>query len=116
MMLRHAEDCQPTQRELADMLNITARTLDRSLAQEWGAVPRSAGRIRNERACALLAEGRQGVSQVTYRLGYTDIANFGRSFKRINGISPSAFMAQILGQAEASRVESSSSGRAQAGR
>jgi AraC-like DNA-binding protein len=94
MMLRHAEDCQPTQRELASLLNISARTLDRSLALEDTRYRDLAVRIRNERARALLAEGKHGVSQVAYRLGYTDIANFSRSFKRINGVSPSAFMEQ----------------------
>lgn len=91
MMLRHAEDCQPTQCELAKLLNISARTLDRSLAGEGVRFRALALRIRNERACELLAEGRQGVSQIAYRLGYTDIANFSRSFKRLNGVSPSAY-------------------------
>lgn len=96
MMLRHAEDCQPTQRELASLLNISARTLDRSLALEDTRYRDLAVRIRNERARQLLAEGRQCVSQIAYRLGYTDIANFSRSFKRINGVSPSAFIELAL--------------------
>ena len=98
MMLNHAEDCQPTQRELASLLNISARTLDRSLALEDTRYRDLAVHIRNERARVLLAEGTQGVSQIAYRLGYTDIANFSRSFKRINGVSPSTFMEQALAQ------------------
>lgn len=92
MMLRQAEDCQPALDELARIMNISARTLDRHLAREGSSFRGLAVSIRNERACQMLAEGKQPVSQIGYRLGYSDIANFSRSFKKLNGMSPSAYM------------------------
>lgn len=47
--------------------------------------------IRNERACHMLAQGTQAISQIAYRLGYSDVANFSRSFKKQNGVSPSDY-------------------------
>lgn len=95
MMLRQAEDCQPALDELARILNISERTLDRHLAREGASFRGLAVSIRNERACQLLAEGKHPVSQIAYRLGYTDIANFSRSFKKLNGMSPSAYMEKV---------------------
>lgn len=94
MMLRQAEDSQPTLDELSSILNISARTLDRHLGKEGISFRDLALSIRNERACAMLAAGQQPVSQIAYRLGYSDVANFSRSFKKINGISPSGFREQ----------------------
>jgi AraC-like DNA-binding protein len=91
MMLSQAEDCQPSVDDLARILNISERTLDRHLAREGASFRSLSVNIRNERACALLAEGKQAVSQIAYRLGYTDLANFSRSFKKLNGVSPSAY-------------------------
>ncbi len=93
MFLSEAEDCQPTQDELAGIVNISARTLDRHLAREGASFRELAVSIRNERACQMLRDGRHGVSQIAYRLGYTDVANFSRSFKKLNGIAPSAYAA-----------------------
>lgn len=95
MMLREAEDSQPTLEELAGILNVSARTLDRHLAKYNVSFRDLSLKIRNERACELLASGRYAVSQIAYRLGYTDIANFSRSFKKINGVSPTAYIEQL---------------------
>ncbi len=92
MMLREAEDSQPTLDELASILNISARTLDRYLARESVSFRDLALGIRNERAREMLASGKHPVSQIAYRLGYSDMANFSRSFKRSNGITPSSYM------------------------
>jgi AraC-like DNA-binding protein len=94
MMLREAEDRQPTLDELASILNISGRTLDRYLAREAASFRELALVIRNERACQMLASGTLAISQVAYRLGYTDIANFSRAFKKINGVSPSAYISR----------------------
>lgn len=95
MMLREAEDSQPTLEELAAILNVSARTLDRHLARHDISFRELSLKIRNERACELLASRRFAVSQIAYRLGYTDLANFSRSFKKMNGVSPTAYVEQL---------------------
>lgn len=95
MMLREAEDTQPTLEELAAILNVSSRTLDRHLAKSGVSFRDISLKIRNERAREFLASGKYAVSQIAYRLGYTDIANFSRWFKKMNGVTPSAFMEQL---------------------
>jgi AraC-like DNA-binding protein len=91
MMLQQAEDYQPTLEDLAKVLNLTGRTLDRYLLKEDTSFRELSVRIRSKRACELLEEGKLAVSQIAYRLGYSDLANFSRSFKKVNGISPSQY-------------------------
>jgi AraC-like DNA-binding protein len=91
MMLSEAEDSQPTLKELASLLGISSRTLDRYLKKEHSSFRSLAIDVRDERARKLLTEGRLPISQIAYRLGFTDVANFSRAFRRANGVSPSAF-------------------------
>ncbi|MET3449629.1 AraC family transcriptional regulator ligand-binding domain-containing protein [Ralstonia sp. 1138] len=99
MMLSEAEDDQPTLKELAGLLGISSRTLDRYLKKENSSFRNLAVEVRDERARKLLADGRLPISQIAYRLGFTDVANFSRAFRRANGVSPSSFR----GAAKASR-------------
>ncbi|EYS90418.1 AraC family transcriptional regulator [Cupriavidus sp. SK-4] len=91
MMLNEAEDSQPTLEELADLLSISARTLDRYLKKEESSFRNLATGVRNRRARELLLDGKLPISQIAYRLGFTDVANFSRAFRRANGVSPSDF-------------------------
>ncbi len=91
MMLNEAEDSQPTLEELAGLLSISARTLDRYLKREESSFRDLAIEVRNRRARKFLLDGKLPVSQIAYRLGYTDVANFSRAFRRANGVSPSDF-------------------------
>ncbi|MBV8665723.1 MAG: helix-turn-helix transcriptional regulator [Burkholderiaceae bacterium] len=91
-LLRQAEDCLPTLDQLAAAVNTTPRTLTRRLAREGTSFRNLALQVRNRRARELLAEGRLSISQIAYALGYTDLANFSRSFKRVCGVAPSAYV------------------------
>lgn len=91
MMLNAAVDHQPKLDELAGLLNIAGRTLDRYLRKEGTTFRALALEIRNRRAQSMLIEGGLPVSQIAYRLGYTDVANFGHAFRNMNGCSPSAY-------------------------
>lgn len=103
MILREAEGCQPSRRQLAELLSISEPTLGRQLAKE-GLCFRELGKtIRHERAIAMLHEQRQSISQIAYRLGYRDAANFSHSFRAISGISPRAYRAKIKIQCPAPR-------------
>ena len=41
-----------------------------------------------QRACRLLSDTRLGVSEVAYQLGYNDVSNFSRAFRRWTGQTP----------------------------
>ncbi|HEX4896666.1 MAG TPA: AraC family transcriptional regulator [Solimonas sp.] len=91
MMLREAAEGQPTLEEMARILNLSPRTLERRLAQEGGSFRAYARAARHARACELLRAGRLGITQIAYQLGYGDAANFTRAFRREAGCSPSEF-------------------------
>jgi len=91
LILREAQGCQPTREELAGLLKVSRATLARRLAAE-GTNFRALGKsIRHRRACELLADESQSISQIAYRLGYSDLANFSHAFRAGEGESPNAY-------------------------
>jgi len=97
MMLREAEDCQPSLEQLARFVNISARTLGRYLDAENTGFRRLSLQVRTERAQHMLRDGRHSVTQVAYRLGYSDVASFIRSFSDQTGRTPGAYAARRSG-------------------
>jgi AraC-like DNA-binding protein len=87
-MLRESEDSRPTLDLLAGFMNISSRTLARHLEAEGTSFRDLSVRVRTERARRMLADGGQSVTQVAYRLGYTDVASFVRSFRAQTGRTP----------------------------
>lgn len=93
MMLREAGGEPPALPELAATLHMSARTLDRYLKKEGASFRELSNRVRREKACDLLRDGRLSVTQVAYELGYSDAANFARGFRREIGCSPAEWRA-----------------------
>ena len=91
MMLREADGSLPTLQDLSRVLNLTPRTLNRRLGKEGERFLDLSKRVRSERACALLRDGRLPVTQIAYQLGYRDSANFSRAFRRELGVTPSDY-------------------------
>jgi AraC-like DNA-binding protein len=90
MMLREANDALPSREDLARLLNQSPRTLDRQLTREGSKFLDIAKRVRHEKACTLLASG-LSATQVAYQVGYGDVANFTRAFRRESGKTPGAY-------------------------
>ena len=88
MMLRESEDARPTLGQLAGFVNISPRTLARYLESERTSFRDLSLQVRTERARLLLAQGDLSVTQIAYRLGYTDVASFVRSFRAQTGHTP----------------------------
>ena len=93
MMLREAEDSRPTLEQLARFVNISPRTLARYLDAENTSFRDLSLQVRTERARRLLADGDLSVTQIAYRLGYTDVASFVRSFRAQTGRTPGSLRA-----------------------
>lgn len=94
MMLRESSEGMPSLGELAHLLNQSPRTLDRRLQQEGCRFLQLSKQIRHERACELLRAG-LSVTQVAYQVGYRDLANFTRAFRRDGGMSPSQYQRSL---------------------
>ena len=87
-MLRESEDSRPTLEQLAGFVNISSRTLARHLEAEGASFRQLSLEVRTERARRMLAAGDLSVTQVAYRLGFTDVASFVRSFRARTGRTP----------------------------
>lgn len=88
MTLREVGEGLPSLAEMAAMLNISPRTLNRYLEREGTTFRELSGRIQHELARERLTAGSMSISEVAYSLGFNDPANFTRSFRDREGLSP----------------------------
>lgn len=91
MTLREATDGLPSLEELAVLLNVSKRTLNRYLKREGTNYRELAGDIQYELACKRLASGGMSVTDVALSLGFAEASNFTRAFRARAGCSPSEF-------------------------
>lgn len=88
MTLREVSDGLPTLAELAAMLNLSTRTLNRYLEREGTSFRELAGRVQHELACERLATSALSITEIAYSLGFRDTANFTRAFRSRADCSP----------------------------
>lgn len=78
--------------DLAAALNVSRSTLYRRIDEDTSLSPMELlWTVRLERAAALLAEGAGSVSEVAYAVGFKSVSHFGRRFREVHGVSPSAY-------------------------
>jgi AraC-like DNA-binding protein len=74
--------------EVATRLRMSPRTLQRRLAEDSATLHEIVEEERKEEALRLLRDPRRPLAEIAYRLGYSDMANFLRAFKRWTGATP----------------------------
>jgi AraC-like DNA-binding protein len=84
---------RPTREKLARVLGMSGKTLARRLEAEHRRFRNVVDEVRRARACGLVADGRLDLSEVAARVGFADLAAFGKAFRRWFGTSPSAYRA-----------------------
>jgi AraC-like DNA-binding protein len=77
--------------EVAAKLRVSSRTLKRKLRAEGQAFSDLLDALALEQARELLKQQALSIEQVAERLGYSDVSNFGRAFRRWTGLTPAAF-------------------------
>lgn len=82
----------PSLQVTARMFNMTPRTLHRRLLDEGTSYKDLLEDVRHGLALEHLKSGHMSVQEVAYTLGYTDVSNFRRAFKRWTGKAPSDIM------------------------
>lgn len=78
-------------RTVAASLGISESTLRNRLAEHGTGFHELLDSVRSELACSYLSQSRMSVTEVAFLLGFTDVSNFTRAFKRWTGMSPSRF-------------------------
>ncbi|EKF72878.1 AraC family transcriptional regulator [Alcanivorax hongdengensis A-11-3] len=81
----------PSLEAMAERLSVSARTLKRHLQQAGLSYRQLQDEERYRQAKRLLGNRRNSISEVAYSLGYNDVANFSRAFKRWSGVTPRGF-------------------------
>ena len=76
---------------VAEKLNLSARTLQRKLSDEKTTFKSILQETRLGIAKELLKQKALTISEISYMLGYSDLASFSRSFKNYFGESPLEF-------------------------
>ena len=90
-MLRDAGDGMLTLTDLAGMLSLSPRTLDRHLKAEGTSFRELARAARLTRAMAMLDDTSLAITRIAYELGYSDAANFTRAMRRDAGMTPAEY-------------------------
>lgn len=81
----------PSLNVTARLFHMTPRTLHRYLLEEGTSYKAILEDIRHSLALEHLKSGHLSIQEIAYSLGYTDIANFRRAFKRWEGMAPSEY-------------------------
>jgi AraC-like DNA-binding protein len=93
-VIRRIEERLPgivTTDDVAALLHMSARTLQRRLEAEGTRFTELLDRVRERQARRLLVDSSLGLAEIAYRAGFADLATFSRAFKRWTGVPPGAF-------------------------
>ncbi len=81
-------DGLPTIEDIADLIGITPRTLQRRLKRSGRSFRNILHERMASRAETLLGEDGTSISEIAIALGYSDASHFARAFKGVRGLSP----------------------------
>lgn len=84
----------PAIEEVADLLSVSQRTLQRQLGAEGVSYSELVERCRCQAACKFLQQTRQPVADIATALAYADPSSFTRAFRRWTGTTPRSFRKQ----------------------
>lgn len=79
--------------EVAEKLHVSARTLQRQLAEEDKTFSDILDELRQQKSITMLKRKELSLEQIAEALGYTDVTNFSRAFKRWTGKTPGKYFA-----------------------
>jgi len=82
---------QPTQAQVADVLHMSVRNLQRRLQAEGASFKQLLDETRRELAVQYVRQAHRPLGEITYLLGFSEPSNFTRAFRRWTGTSPHAF-------------------------
>ena len=78
--------------ELARVAGMSLGTFSRFFARQFGKpFVTYVAEVRVANACGLLREQDHSVSEVAYHVGFRNLANFNRTFRRLKGMTPTAY-------------------------
>jgi AraC-like DNA-binding protein len=94
VLMRGLECGEPSQEEVAALLSMSPRTLQRRLGDSGTTYKEILDETRHALALTYLSVLENSLSDVSYRLGFSACSSFTRAFRRWTGLSPSAWRAR----------------------
>jgi AraC-like DNA-binding protein len=91
VLLQRLEGLEPSQEEIAERLHMSARTLQRKLADSGTTYKEILDETRHVLALAYLSAPQHSLNEITYLLGFSSGSCFTRAFRRWTGQSPSVW-------------------------
>ena len=82
---------RPTIERISSVLGVSARTLQRRLAQKGTSFADELEKMRRDMAARLLEDRNLAVTEVAFLLGYSEPSTFYRAFRRWKGVTPLEF-------------------------
>jgi len=101
LMRPYLRQAAPKIEVLAEIMGVSPRSLQRTLKQSGSSYTELIETTRFEMAAEMLAESDAPLIDVAMTLGYENQSNFGRSFRRIAGISPGKYRREMFGRKRA---------------
>jgi len=86
----------PDMETVASKLCLSPRTLQRHLSHENTSFKNILQETKFELARQLLKQNNLTISEISFTLGYSDLGNFSRSFKKVNGKSPQEYRNSLI--------------------
>lgn len=81
----------PTIDEMAEVLNMSSRSLQQKLKQEGTSYRELSNQVRKDIATTHLKAGELNIGEIAFLLGFNEISSFSSAFKKWTGVNPSAF-------------------------
>ena len=81
---------------VAEKLNFSQRSLQRKLNDSGTSYKHLVENIRQAMAEQYLNQNQLSLGEISYLLGFANVANFSRAFKRWKGISPGAYRGEHM--------------------
>lgn len=90
-IIDHLPTGVPSQKEIAQSLNLSLRSMQRQLQKEKTTFKSALEDIRKTLASNYLKNSPRSIGEIAYLLGFSETSSFVRAFKRWNGKTPSQY-------------------------
>ncbi len=94
-IIEHLPDGPPSQKAIAEAMNVSNRTLQRKLKEEGTSFIDLLQDARLSLARKYLAQPQRSIVEIAYLLGFSEPSTFSRAFKRWTGQAPAEYRAAV---------------------
>ena len=97
-IIEHLPDGPPSQKEIAEALHVSNRTLQRKLKEEGTSFIDLLQDARLSLAKKYLAQPQRSIVEIAFLLGFSEPSTFSRAFKRWTGTAPAEYRKHVLAE------------------